>query len=49
MGNFISESWDKVLGEDGINCAKIALEKALKDKTFFTPNREDIFNAFKFT
>lgn len=49
MENFISESWDKVLGEDGINCAKIALEKALKDKTFFTPNREDIFNAFKFT
>ena len=49
MEYFISESWDKVLGEDGINCAKLSLEKALKDKTFFTPAREDIFNAFKYT
>ena len=49
MEYFISESWDKALGKEGITCAKISLEKALKDKTFFTPAREDIFSAFKYT
>lgn len=46
---FIDKSWDEAFGADGIACAKEALDKALEGREFFTPARENIFNAFKYT
>ena len=48
MSNFsISESWDKVLGKDGIKLCEDIYLKAIEN--FSTPKKEDIFNAFKLT
>ncbi|MBR1908542.1 uracil-DNA glycosylase [bacterium] len=43
----ISESWDNVLGETGLELVQNIFEQALN--LFLTPKKEDIFNAFKYT
>ncbi len=43
----ISENWDKVFGEKGLELAQKIYKEATKE--FLTPKKEDIFNAFKYT
>lgn len=43
----ISNSWDKVLGDEGLELCENIFELALEK--FSTPKKEDIFNAFKLT
>jgi len=44
---FISQSWDNVLGQIGLDLAQSIFIEATKQ--FLTPKKEDIFNAFKYT
>lgn len=44
---FISDGWDEVLGQNGLDLAQSIFIEATKQ--FLTPKKEDIFNAFKYT